>query len=136
MAVALIRLHDMRPMKFAFGLGNAFATWRNGACVACSALTALLRSAFKRGLNHGAYSLHSIRGGGATSLYLATRDVELVARVGRWRTKSISAYLRDSHQMLDGMGNLLVANQQTPHRATKRLGGDWPTASVGGAWVI
>ena len=59
-----------------------------------------------------------MRAGDATALYQATRDVEMVARVGRRRAKSISAYFRGSHQMLAGLGDLMVEKVHTLHRAT------------------
>ena len=116
------KLQNMFPRKFEIGLNNTFAAWGNGSAITSSQLTALLRSAvFKRGLNPSAHPLHSLTGGGANSFYITARDVELVSRAGRWRTKSISAYLWESHQLLAGMRDLMVGNPQTPHRATKRL---------------
>ena len=51
--------------------------------------------------------LHTLpQGWVAASLYLATRDVELEAMAGRWRAKSISAYLREIIQLLAGLGGL------------------------------
>ena len=82
----------------------------------------MLRAAvFKKGSDPGAYSLHSLRDGGPTSLCQAALDVELVASFGIWATKSISAYFRGSHRILAGMSDTAVATSPTLHKATRRL---------------
>ena len=91
-------------------------------------LAALLRAAvFRRGSNPGSSSLHSLRSGGATALYQATKDVESVARFGRWKAKSISAYLRESHQMLAGLSDRMVSVSHTLHFLPR--GGESPYGS-------
>ena len=83
-------------------------------------LETMLREAlFTRGSNPGAYSLHALGDGGSASLYQATLDVELVARFGIWKKKSISAYLRGSHQMIDGLSDTMFATSHTLHTETK-----------------
>ena len=120
---ALCELHVVYPNKFALATGSPFAAWKGGGAITGGHITALLRSAvFRKGANPGAYSLHSLRAGGATALYQATRDVELVARFGRWKTKSISAYLWESHQMLAGLSDKMVSVSHTLHCATRGLG--------------
>ena len=64
-ARALVKLHATYPCKFHMWVEKVFPSWRAGSAIQGRALTALLRSAvFKRGLNPGAYSLHSLRAGG------------------------------------------------------------------------
>ena len=117
---ALCKLYEAYPQKFRTSREKPFATWKSGGHVTSGHLTALLRAAvYRRGSNPGAYSLHSLRAGGATALYQATKDVELVARFGRWKTKSISAYLWESHQMLAGLSDRMLAVSHTLHFATK-----------------
>ena len=60
----------MFSRKFAIGLENTFATWRNGDSIKSSELTALLRSdVLKGGLNHGAYSLSIPSGRGGLVIF-------------------------------------------------------------------
>ena len=118
-----IVLQHMCPRKFAISPENTFPTWRGGTSIISAAIAALPRSAaYESGVNPGAYSLQSLRAGGATALYQETRDVELVARLGRWRAKSISAYLWGSRPTQAGVGELMVANTHTLHMATNRHG--------------
>ena len=101
---ALIELHERFPPKLAIGLKNAFDTRMGGSPSAGAHSASLLRSAvFENGPDPGAFSLHSLRSGGATAIYLAARDVELVAMVGRWRAKFSPAYLRGCRQVPDGL---------------------------------
>ena len=116
------RVTEYAPRKFAIGLNNTFATWGNGSAVTSSQLGALLGSAvFKRGLNTSAYSLSSLRAGGATSLHLSTMDVELVAMVGEMENEIDFGIPLGKPPTARWVGDLMVANPQTLHRATKRL---------------
>ena len=105
----LVKLWELAPSKFQRNTDRAFATWRSGKPIQADRLVAVLRLAvFKQGLNPNAFSLHSLRAGGATALYRATGNIELVARMGRWRTSSISAYLWESHEVMRGLGKLMA----------------------------
>ena len=61
------------------------------------------------GVNPDLYALHSLRSGGATALYRATGDLDLVDRYGRWKSSSIHGYLREPHQMLLGVAELMTS---------------------------
>ena len=58
---------------------------------------------------------------GATALYRATGNIELVARMGRWGTSSISAYLLESHEIMRGLGKLMAQGSHTLRHATRDL---------------
>ena len=117
---ALLDLYECFPAKFRKMRGSPFATWRNGTAIPAAYVTATLRAAaFKQGYKSDAYSLHSLRAGGATALYRATRDIELVARFGRWRTASISSYLWESDQTMSGLRSLMLQGGHTLHLSTK-----------------
>ena len=119
---ALIRLWNIRPSKFYKNIDRTFATWSSGQPMRTEHLVSVLRMAvFSQGLNPNAFSLHSLRAGGATALYRATGNIELVARMGRWETSSISAYLWESHQVMRGLGQLMATGGHTLHRATRNL---------------
>ena len=117
---AFIMLFGEFPAKFGKRTDLPIASWRDGSAIPAEAVTALLRAAAaKSGNSPSAYSLHSLRSGGETALYQATHDIDLVARFGRWETKSISAYLWESHQMLAGLSDMMVSTSHTLHFATK-----------------
>ena len=93
-ARAIADLFTMFPAKFSKNRDAPLATWRNGGAIRPGHVTAKLRSAVtKNGENPSAYSIHSLRAGGATALYRETKEIALAARFGRWKTGSISAYL-------------------------------------------
>ena len=115
-AKALVDLFDLYPAKFAKNRDDGFATWRTGEGIPPATANALLRSSVaKNEHNPLAYALHSLRAGEATALYRATRDIGLVARFGRGGANSISAYLWESHQMMDGRSDHMVVGGHTIH---------------------
>ena len=119
---ALVALHSAFPAKFANKRDTPFACWRNGGAIPAPHVASIIRaSIFKQGRASDSYSLHSLRAGGATALYRATRDIELVARFGRWRTASISAYLWESDQAMAGLSALMTQGGHTLHVSTKGL---------------
>ena len=88
---ALIDLREAYMIKFSLKTENILASRRHGNFINIGHLAALMWSdVFKKGMSHASFPLHSIRVGRGTSLYQATKDVEFVARVGRWETKAIS----------------------------------------------
>ena len=105
----LVELFDLYPAKLSQNRGAMSAIWRNGGGIPPPHMTALLRSTVAgNGRNPPSFSLHSLRAGGATAMYRATKDIDLSALSGRWGTQSISAYLWASHQMMDGEGDHMV----------------------------
>ena len=96
-------LFEMCPVKANKNLNLPFDRWGNDILITASHVTFLIKTAAKaNGLNPNDYTLHSIRSGGATALYRATGDLDLVGRFGRWKGRSIHGYLWESHQMLIG----------------------------------
>ena len=117
---ALQGLYQAYPDKFRMARDTPFATWRNGNNIPGQFIAATLRTAaFKHGYKAESYSLHSLRAGGATSLYRATRDIELVARFGRWRAASISSYIWESDQAMEGLSARMLEGGHTLHVSTK-----------------
>ena len=55
----------------------------------------LQRAAEGVGLPKDRFLSHSLRVGGATALYQATTDIELVKRMGRWTSSAVHRYLQD-----------------------------------------
>ena len=124
---AFVMLFSEFPAKFSKRTHTPIATWRNGMAIPAEEVTALLRAAAaSSGNSPGAYSLHSLRSGGATALYQATHDIDLVARFGRWKSKCISVYLWGSHQFYSGLGTAMVTGGHVLHQATRGLKPDRP----------
>ena len=118
----LAKLWKICPPKFQMNREREFATWRSGTPIKPGRVVALLRMAVsEQGLNPAAFSPHSMRSGGATDLYRATENIELVARMGRRGTSSISAYLRESGEVMRGFGCIMSQGGHTLHRATRDL---------------
>ena len=81
---ALLDMFVIYPVKFT-KKNTSFASWRNGGRAPPSNAAAVIRDAVaKNGQNPHAYSLHSLRARGATALYRASMDTDLLARFGRW----------------------------------------------------
>ena len=99
-----------------------FARWENDRLITAYQVTRFIKLAVqKNGLDPELYSLHSLRSGGATALYRATGDIELVGRFGRWKGKSIHGYLCESHQVLIGVATLMTRNEgPMVHRAANQ----------------
>ena len=57
--------------------------------------TFVAKSGRRVGLQGDRYMAHSLRIGGATALYQATGDIELVKRIGRWTSSAVHRYLED-----------------------------------------
>ena len=77
----------------------------------------LQRAAAAVGLPAGRFMSHSLRIGGASALYHATNDIEVVRRFGRWASDSVHAYLWDSVDQTKGMANKMAADTAQIHFA-------------------
>ena len=85
------------PAQFRGGKARVCASWMSGEPIKPDRGASLFRMAvFQQGLNPSAYSIHSLRAGGAAALYRAAGHIELADRMGRRETRSISSYLRGS----------------------------------------
>ena len=83
----LVRLWGLSPSEFHRKTDRACAAWRSGKAIKPDWAVSLLRLAvFKKGLNQSAFSLHSLRAGGATELYRDTGNIDLAARMWRLET--------------------------------------------------
>ena len=60
-------------------------------------------------------------GGGGEALYRTNRDIELVARLGRWRDASINVYLWEGDQAMAGISSLMAIVGHTLHLPTKGM---------------
>ena len=104
------QLYELVPERFRSDKEKVFARWVSDLLIADIQATRILKTAVTmNGMNPDLYALHSLRSGGATALYRATGDLDLVARYGRWKSSSIHSYLWESHQMLLGIAELMAS---------------------------
>ena len=91
----LRKVYKRPPAKFRKYTDRTFATWVGGKPMngGGGVTDALLTEVSRQELNPNASALHFMRGVGDTSLYRASGNIEPVARMGRWQTSSMSAYL-------------------------------------------
>ena len=119
---AYVDLFNEYPAKFTKNVDKPVSYWKNGSPIPAESVTALLRAAASHnGNSPTAYSPHSLRAGGASALYQATHDIDLVARFGRWRSKCISVYLWESHLFYAGLGTAMVQGGHVLNQATRGL---------------
>lgn len=75
----------------------------------------LQKSAKALGLPADRFQSHSLRIGGASALYQATGEVELVKRTGRWSSSAVQRYLHDSGDVLAGLSKKMAMVDQFIH---------------------
>ena len=75
----------------------------------------LQRSARAVGLPAERFQSHSLRIGGASALYQATGEIELVKRTGRWTSSAVHRYLHDSGDVLKGLASKMATVDQHIH---------------------
>ena len=96
---ALVRMRKIWPNRFQKGHGESclpLFRWASGSVLKRLEVQHLLQKAAEGvGLQGDRYMAHSLRIGGATALYQATGDIELVKRIGRWTSSAVHRYLED-----------------------------------------
>ena len=96
---ALVRMRQVWPNRFQRGHKESslpLFRWASGTVLKRLEVQHLLQKAAEGvGLQGDRYMAHSLRIGGATALYQATGDIELVKRIGRWTSSAVHRYLED-----------------------------------------
>ena len=96
---ALQQMKKVWPLRFQPGHAESqlpLFRWSSGAVLKRTEIQLLLQKAAEGvGLPAERFLSHSLRIGGATALYQATADIELVKRLGRWTSSSVHRYLED-----------------------------------------
>lgn len=100
---ALGRMRKSWPDRFRQGHPESLLPlfrWASGGVVRRLEVQHLLqRAAVAVGLPGDRFLSHSLRIGGATALYQATSDIELVKRLGRWSSSAVHRYLADGGEV-------------------------------------
>eukprot|EP00435_Cladocopium_sp_Y103_P045096 s974_g12.t2 len=96
---ALSRMRKVWPDRFRQGHPEGLLPlfrWASGGVVRRLEIQLLLQKAATAvGLPGDRFMSHSLRIGGATALFQATSDIELVKRLGRWSSSAVHRYLED-----------------------------------------
>ena len=75
----------------------------------------LQKAAKAVGLPPGRFMSHSLRIGGASALYHATNDIELVKRFGRWSSSAVHGYLWESADQYKGVATKMANDTAALH---------------------
>ena len=93
-----------------------FARWANGQHIRREQVQEILcRAAIAVGLPSERFMTHSLRVGGASALYHAVGDIEVVKRWGRWKSSAFHAYLWDSAEQAKGVAKKMAEDEATIH---------------------
>ena len=101
----LVRMRKFWPNRFKLqhqeSQGPLFR-WGSGSVLKRLEIQHFLQKAAEGvGLPKERFLSHSLRVGGATALYQATSDIELVKRLGRWQSSAVHRYLQDGGAVKD-----------------------------------
>ena len=115
---AWVRVWQVYPKLLQGQFAKPLAVYRNGSPILAPTLTKLLR-ATQPNSNGGtrALSLHSLRSGGAAALYQGTGSMDIVKRMGRWRSDAVSAYLWESREQMRGLSAQMASGGHEIHSA-------------------
>ena len=90
--------------------------WGNGTMLKRVEVQFLLqRAATAVGLPPERFLSHSLRIGGASALFQASADIELVKRMGRWTSSSVQRYLYDGGQALKELAGKMAQVDKKIH---------------------
>ena len=90
--------------------------WSSGAVVKREEIQATLQKAAEAvGLPAQRFKSHSLRIGGASALYHATNDIEVVKRFGRWSSGAVHGYLWESADQYKGVSEKMAKDKAALH---------------------
>ena len=115
---ALHRLREVAPRRFGKGPESHLPLfrWASGSVIKRLEVQNLLQKSAKAlGLPAERFQSHSLRIGGASALYQATGEIEVVKRTGRWTSSAVQRYLHDSGDVLAGLAKKMAAVDQHVH---------------------
>ena len=90
--------------------------WGNGATLRRTEVqTELQKAAKAEGLPEDRFMSHSLRIGGASALFQASGEIELVKRMGRWSSSAVQRYLYDGGEVLKGLAGRMARVDKRIH---------------------
>ena len=118
MVQALQRLRRLVPRRFGAGSDalKPLFRWMDGGVLKREQVQEALQEAAKGvGLPPERFMSHSLRIGGASVLYQATGEIELVKRHGRWSSSAVQRYLHDKEKGEETMASKMVQAENIIH---------------------
>ena len=115
---ALEKFKEVAPRRFHGGpeAHLPLFRWSSGPLLKRLEVQNILQKAAKStGLPAERFQSHSLRIGGASALYQATGEVEVVKRTGRWTSSAVQRYLHDSGDVLKGLSKKMATVDQFVH---------------------
>jgi hypothetical protein len=123
---ALARVKGLFPLRFGKseeGLLPMFR-WDSGDPIKRDQVVSWLeRAALAEGIPPERVASHSLRIGGATALYHACKDLDVVRRYGRWSSSAYNLYLWEAAEGAHGVAESM-SQDKTTLMATRGLGAD------------
>ena len=88
----------------------------DGSVVTRELIQTLLRSsALADGQDPTRVGTHSLRIGGASSMWHTLKDAEYIQRFGRWNSPAYHRYMWESHEMQKGVARSMATDNSTLH---------------------
>ena len=114
---ALEQLREVAPRRFNGPEAHLpLFRWASGQVLRRLEIQNILqKAAAATGLPAERFQSHSLRIGGASALYQATGEIELVKRTGRWTSSAVHRYLHDSGDVLKGLAQKMANVDQFIH---------------------
>ena len=115
---ALEMLRSWQPGRFGTGpeAGLPLFRWANGVVLHRTQVQQLLQEAAAAcGLPAGRFMTHSLRIGGASALFHATNEIEVVKRCGRCQSGALHGYLWNAAEQSKGMAEGMATAEATIH---------------------
>ena len=115
---ALLAFKGIAPQRFGQGAEalKPLFRWANGQMLKRTQVQYLLqRAAAGVGLPPERFMSHSLRIGGASALFQATGEIEVVKRTGRWSSSAVQRYLHDGETALKQAASKMASVEQRVH---------------------
>ena len=115
---ALERMKEVTERRFGGGpeAHLPLFRWSSGQVIKRLEVQNILQRAARAvGLPAERFQSHSLRIGGASALYQATGEVEVVKRTGRWTSGAVHRYLHDGGDVLKGLAERMASIDQYVH---------------------
>ena len=113
---ALVSLATLAPDRWLAGANCPLLVRSNGLPVRRSEIRDLLRKAANTlGLPVNDFTVHSLRSGGASAIFAATGDEQLVRRFGRWASEAYRGYIWETHGLSRGLSAKMSSAQWDLH---------------------
>lgn len=114
---AMVEFKEVAPRRFegSEALLPLFR-WASGGILKRLEIQNILQKSAKAvGLPADRFQSHSLRIGGASALFQATGEVEVVKRTGRWSSGAVHRYLHDDGDVLKGLSKKMANVSQFVH---------------------